>query len=488
MIRRKPMYIAIAKYHLLVKTPYSEKYDLVQKFRGIDLTHGTFNDPVDFMEAGLIRRDKWDCFHLDIPFAISNDEAVPCIINDTWIGAGHGHPCCVALYAPRHDKTIADVGSVWKDDAGVTFTLLHVATEDHLVFVSENIGTLCDYKFVMQISGKLTYVSDGANTAPIPAGEEQSTVYLTRAYKFTKKRVIIIKDGKERILYGSAECDSARIEEEYELRNPATVAPALTAARPSGGFTDQPDLGDFGETMLIHRMRYHILPDGTVLCDFEHEKTMDIRFDRWLGAMYQEKLDVFGGAIHRRIPKTLPLTLSDGTFDFNTPVSLEKGIYPESDPLITKEFWATPASPPDRVVDYFRDKEGHDRLGFACGYLPLYDGVPEKRLKHLTHTGYFKNTRKVYPTFMNGDLSSVRGIAYKKYFKQNADRASFYSITFEGKTYVYADFIEERALEIPACGRVTLYEKSEDVSYEVKNNTIFVKGANGYAVFICDVR
>ncbi|MBQ7033416.1 MAG: hypothetical protein IJN25_07150 [Clostridia bacterium] len=481
------MFVCMAKYQLLVQTPYSETYDLVQKFRGMTITHGSFNDPVDFMEAGLIRRDKWDCFHLDVPFAISNDEAVPCIINGIWHGAGHGYPCCVALYAPRHDKTVADVGSVWKDDAGVTFTLLRIPNEDYLVFVSENIGTLEDYKFVLHITGKLTYVSSGAHTAPIPAGEEQKTVYLVRAYKFTKKRVIVIQDGKERILFGSAHCDSARIEEEYEIRNPATVAPALTAARPLGGFSEQPDLGDYGETMLIHRMNYHLLPDGTILCDFNHEKTMSgVRFERWLGAMYQEKLDVYGGGIHRRVPKTLPLVCSDGTFDFNTPISLDPGIYPEGKPYITREFWATPDSPPDRVVDYFRDAAGHDRLGFACGYLPVYDGVPEKRLQHLTHAGLLNSTRKVYPTFMDGDLTKVRGIAYKKYFVQSTDRASFYTITFEGKTYVYVDFIEEKTLEIPCSGAVSLYEKSNDVSYEVENSTIIVKGTNGYAVFICE--
>ncbi len=480
------MFACISKYQLLVQTPYSETHDLVQKFRGMTITRGSFNDPVDFMEAGLIRKDKWDCFHLDVPFAISNDEAVPCIINGIWHGAGHGYPCCVALYAPRHDKTVADVGSVWKDAAGVTFTLLRIATEDHLIFVSENIGTLEDYKFVNQITDKLTYVSDGAHTSPIPADGEQKTVYLARAYKFTKKRIIVIKDGEERILFGSAHCDSVRIEEEYEIRNPATVAPALTAARPAGGFTDQPDLGDYGETMLIHRMQYHILPDGTVLCDFNHEKTMNIRFERWLGAMYQEKLDAYGGGIHRRVPKTLPIVCSDGTFDFTTPISLEPGVYTEGSPNITREYWAVPDSPPDRIVDYFRDAEGHDRLGFACGYLPLYDGVPEKRLQHLSHAGLLNRTRKVYPTFMDGDLTSVRGIAYKKYFPQETDRASFYSIAFEGKTYIYVDFAETNSLEIPAVGTVTLYEKSDDVSYEVKNDTIFAKGIKGYAVFICE--
>ncbi len=480
------MFACISKYQLLVQTPYSETYDFVQKFRGISITHGSFNDPVDFMEAGLIRKDKWDCFHLDIPVAITNDEAVPCIINGIWHGAGHGYPCCVALYAPRHDKTVADVGSVWKDEAGVIFTLLRIPTEDHLIFVSENIGTLVDYKFVMQITGSLTYISDGAHPSPIPACGEQKTVYLTRAYKFTKKRVITITDGKEQILFGSAHCDSVRIEEEYEIRNPATVAPALTAARPMGGYVAQPDLGDYGKTMLIHRMQYHILPDGTVLCDFNHEKTMDIRFERWLGAMYQEKQDAFGGSIHRRVPKTLPIVCKDGTFDFTTPISLEPGFYPESRPCITPEFWAVPDSPPDRIVDYFRDTEGHDRLGFACGYLPLYDGVPEKRLRHLDHAGLLNNTRKVYPTFMGGNFDKTRGIAYKKYFPQNTDRASFYTIAFEGKTYIYVDFVEEKSLEIPAKGTVTLYEKSEDVFYTATDDILSVTGKKGYAVFICE--
>ncbi len=480
------MFVCMAKYQLLVETPYSEEYDLVQKFRGIDLTHGSFNDPVDFMEAGLIRKDKWDCFHTDVPFAISNDEAVPCIINGIWLGAGHGHPACIALTAPGHGKTVRDIGSRWQDESGMTFTLLRILTEDHLMLISENIGTKEDYQFVLHAEGTLSFLSDGENTAPIPLGGEQKTIYLTRAYKFTKKRVVTIKDGKESILFGSAKCDSARIEEEYEIRNPATVAPALTAARPKGGFEVQPDLGEYGETMLIHRMNYHLLPDGTILCDFNHEKTMDIRFDRWLGAMYQEKLDVFGGAIHRRVPKTLPIVCSDGTFDFANPISLEPGKYTEGSPYITPEFWAVPDSPPDRIVDYFRDTEGHDRLGFACGYLPLYDGVPEKRLQHLSQAGLLNRTRKVYPTFMDGDLTTVRGIAYKKYFPQSTDRASFYTITFEGKTYIYVDFIEEKTLEIPVSGTVSVYEKSDDVTYAVSDGMLSVSGKKGYAVFISE--
>ncbi len=476
------MFVCMDKYQLLMQTPYSEKYDLVQKFRGLDITRGTFNDPVDFMEAGLIRKDKWDCFHLDIPIHLSNDEVPSSQINGHWNGAGHGDPCCIVLCAPRHGKTCADVGSVWKDCAGVTFTLLRIATEDHLIFVSENIGTLNDYKFVMQISGTLTYVSDGAHTGPIPASGEQKIVYLTRAYKFAKKRVIVTKDGKEQTLFGSAHCDSARIEEEYHHRNPATVAPALTAARPLGGYPEEPDLGDFGETMLIHRLCYHLLPDGTVLVEFKYEKKMPVRIELLLGVMYQERIDVFGGGIYRHIPKTLPVVCDEGTFDFSGLVPMAPGPFPKAK-FLHRDFWTDPMSPPDRNVDYFKDAEGNMQLAFACGFLPLYDGVPEKRLQHLENAALLYHSRKMYPIFMDGDVPDCHGIAYRKYFIPEKESGGFYTIETAGKIFIFADFFGENTFRIPTGGNVRLFEKSDSVSYTMENSTLTVSGQNGYAVF-----
>ncbi len=474
-------------YFCMVQTPFDAVHDLVQIFRGTDLAHSaSYNGQVDFQNAGLVIRDRWDPFHFDVPFSISMDEAPPAIINGHWIGGGHGDPCCVGLEAKAHGKTLSDIGSVWKDEQGVTFTLLRVDTENHLLFVSENLGSLEDYKFKLSIEGALTYVSHGENTESIPADGKQTVMYLARAYKFTEKRIIAIKDGKEEILQGSCECDSIRIEEAYLLRNPATVAPALTAARPEGGFTHPQDLADYGETMLRHRMYYHVLGDGTVLCDFDVEKTMDVRFELWMGVMHQEKQNAFGGFVHRRIPKTVPLQLKDGTFDFNTPICLERGFYPESKPRLTPNTWENPASPPDREVDYFRDPAGHDRAAFACGYLPIFDGAPAKRLEKLPDAAFLNNTRKYYPTFMSGDITSARGIAYKKYFATQHDRASFYTVPYAGKTYIFADIIEENTLEIPVSGKVSVYEKSDSISYEMKNNLLTVSGNQGYLVCICE--
>lgn len=476
------MFVCLDKYQLLVQTPFNKKYDLVQKFRGLNITRGSFNDPVDFMEAGFIRKDKWDCFHLDVPIHLSNDEVPSMQINGHWNGAGHGEPCCIVLTAPRHDKTCADIGSLWKDAAGVTFTLLRIATEDHLIFVSENVGTLTDYKFVMQITGTLTYVSDGANTASIPAFGEQKMVYLTRAYKFTKKRVMITKDGVDRVLYGGAECDSARIEEEYHHKNPATVAPALTAARPRGGYTTQPDLGNFGETMLIHRLTYHLLPDGAVLCEFQYEKKMPVRIELLLGVMYQERLDVFGGGIYRHIPKTLPFDCEEGTFDFSGLVPMAPGPFPKFK-FLHRDFWTDPMSPPDRNVDYFKDTEGNMQLAFACGFLPVYDGAPEIRRTHLDNSALLIRTRKMYPLFMDGDVPDCHGIAYRKHFVPEKEGGGIYTVKFAGKTYIFADFFAEKTLTIPVRGSVKLFEKSDSVTYAVENGILSVTGKKGYAVF-----
>lgn len=476
------MFVCLNKYQFLVKTPFNEKYDLVQKFRGMDLTRSHFNDPVDFMESGFVRKDKWDCFHLDVPIHMSNDEVPSMEINGHWNGAGHGDPCCIAIYAPRHDKTVADIGSVWQDEKGVTFTLLRIATEDHLIFVSENIGTLEDYKFVMHITGRLTYVSDGAHTAPISATDDQQTVYLTRAYKFTKKRVIITNDGKDSILFGSAECDSARIEEEYLHRNPATVAPMLTAARPRGGYTKEPDLGEFGETMLVHTLTYHLCPDGTIFCEFQYEKKMPIHISLLLGVMYQERLDIFGGGIFRHIPKTLPVVCEEGTFDFSGLVPMAPGPFPKFK-FLHRDFWTDPMSPPDRTVDYFKDTEGNMQLAFACGFLPLYDGAPEIRREHLDNAALLIRTRKMYPLFMDGDVPDCHGIAYRKHFIPEKDGGSIYSIKSNGKTYIYADLFNEKTVRIPVCGSVQLLEKSDSVSFMIENGKLSVTGKNGYAVF-----
>ena len=202
-----------------------------------------------------------------------------------------------------------------------------------------------------------------------------------------------------------------------------------------------------------------------------------------MGAMFQERIDAFGGGVRRYIPKTKHIDTPEGVFDFSRPYPLDSEIFPK-DKFVTEEYYTNPNSPPDRIVDYFFDEKGIAKLGFACGYLPLYDGAPEYRSKHLSEATELIYTRKAYPTFLTGTFSRVQGIAYKKYFPVSSNAASWYSVQAEGKTYLYADFFEQTTLQIPIQGKATLLEKSDSTTYKIHKNSLTLSSPKGYAVFI----
>lgn len=477
------MLVCTVKGYALVRTPFDEKHYLIQKFRGLERGVAFYNAPIDFMGAGLMLKEKWDYFHEDVPFTITTDEATPIYINGCFIGANHGQYSVIELYAPEHGKTIKDVGSIWQDENGVKFYLIRVIDDDLVAVISENKGeNVARYAFVNQVKGKLTFIENGENRAEI-SPQNQVRADLVSANRYKYKRVLAFTDGKCVPVRGEVECDYVQLEEEYDIINPATVGPAIAKGRPQGGYKEQPAYNAYGEPMCNVKWTYRVLPDGGIVCEFEMNKLMDVHVERFVGVMHQEKQDVYGGGIWRYIPKTLPYTCKDGTFDYSYPIPIShKAAYPYGG-AITKEFWATPDSPSERAVDYFRDENGHDCLAFATGFLPLFDGVPQIRKQYLFDTVVLKFTRKHYPTFMNGDVPNVKGVAYKKYFIPQADGASYYTVEADGKTFVCADFFKENTLKIPVKGDVSLYE-SEGVSYTLEEDEIVVQGVHGYAVFI----
>ncbi len=479
------MFISVAGGRVLFRTYFDEKYDLIQKFRGVDsLGLMRENSPVDFMESGLMQRDKWDFWHIDKPFALNTDEATPVIVNGCYIGANHGEHSAVLLYAPNHGKSVRDVGSLWRDENGVLFTLVRVNDADYLTVLSENVGeTVENYRFIKSVSGNLEYVENGEKTEKI-APVRQNTCDLRRSVRYKYKKIIGIKGGVETTVVGGYECDTAQIREEYEIINPATVAEELRRFRPRGGFVSEQDLAQFGKPMLSCKLTYIIEKDGTVLTLFDYKRLMEVHFSKVMGVMYQEKLDVYGGGIWRYFPKALPFDCEEGTFDFSTPVSIS-GAFPRKYEM-TREYWQENGSPNDRVVDYFRDENGNDKLSFACGYLPLFDGEKEVRNTSVCFPVYVYGTRKHYPTFADGELTNVKGIGYKKYFIPQKNRASCYSVKFDGKTYLYVDIFDSNYVDVNLPIEPKLLEKSEKIDFIYKNGKLKVCGEKGFAVFVVE--
>ncbi len=153
---------------------------------------------------------------------------------------------------------------------------------------------------------------------------------------------------------------------------------------------------------------------------------------------------------------------------------------------VDKEYAESPLALPDRFVDYFRDNDGKDKLCFACGFLPVDDGMPSERVKELDKLFLIRYTLKAYPFFKSGNVSGAKGVGYKKFFIPDKNRSAVYTINHDGKTYAYFDFMDKETLTLNANGKVSLFEKSDDVNYLFEKGLLTVSGENGYATFIIE--
>ena len=472
------------------RTHFSDEYDLVQVLCGLSSTPDK-NCPVDFRLAALQHKGCRDIWHMDQVLAFSTDECSPMVLNNEDIGGNHGHPCAIRVQAPNHGLDLRDVGSLWRDESGLTFTLLRVISAQTLLFLSENIGpSLTQYAFATAITGQLSYVENGLHTTPILPQSQQGGVQLTPAIRHTKREAVCLQNGQWVEATYNEGCEQAEIREEYEIINPATVAAAIREGRPEGGYQVAPSLA-VGEAMFLHRMTYRIEPDGTILCDFDHTCLQDVSMPCYLGIMHQLKCDVYGGGVWRYIPKVRPFTAKGKAVDFTRPFLTTQDTLPDYVPL-TPDLWTNPTSPPDRQLDFIRRADGTMAVGFASGFLPLDDGEPTRRAANITDATTIVSSCKTYPTFAGGLINMrkehrsfprLKGVAYKKYFLPCAQETSMYTIPHGADTYVYMDAFADvpQTLNYPTAAPAALLEAT--LPWQQTDSAITAQGSSGYAVF-----
>lgn len=484
------------------RTPFSEAFDLIQVFRGLQSSNTERNDPVDFRLAGLQRRGNCDIWHIDRALAFSTDECSPMVINDEDIGGNHGHPCGVRICMSAHGKDLRDVGSLWQDDAGMQWTLLRIISEDQLLFISENTGASKErYAFAGEVCGKMHYVGNGLHEEMIHPEKQYGGEQLTPAIRHIRREARGYRDGCWYALGYEENLERAEIHDVYEIVNPSTVAQAIRDGRPANGYPCQPSLAA-GEAMMRHEMVYHIHADGTVLCCFDHEMLQDVPVAEYLGIMYQEKCDAFGGGVWRCIPGTLPFEEDGITYDFSRPVCITGGPFPKAHALTVKD-WANPSCPPSRQVELLRNEAGCTQAAFAAGFLPVDDGEPARRAAQVSEAATIVASRKTYPTFAGGRTNFLRycdghgtqtkafrhlkGAAYKKYFQPACSGSTVYDIHCGGITYVFMDFHSDVPLcqcyDVPDGWKVKLLERADEAQWTQKQNSLQVTARQGYAVF-----
>ncbi len=474
----------------LVKTQFNDNCQIVHKFTNVAPTIGDLssNSPMDIVETGFIYSDNIDCYALDLIVGTMTDECPPCFLNGTIIGGNHGAPFAITVLSNNHKKTIKDVGAIYKDEAGVTFTLMRVVDENLLTFLSENKSKdNRSFDFTKKITGDLIYQNNGNDTTTIKI-ESQQVGYLCRGIRHVKKQVLAYKNEKwSPVVLYDLDCEKIKFREEFLVINPDDCAKELAKKRPKGGYDHEVDIACFGDAMVDYKVDYNILKDGTILVEFDHKKVQDCLWSTQRGIMSQNKRDAFGGGVYRLIPKTKLITDENGSYDFSTPYPLKGEAFPTRMEL-TEIFWQDKNSPPDRMIDVFRDENGNDKLCYTCGYLPLYDCVPSVRAKNTTSAFHIRKTRKIYPFVKNGDIETCKGVGYKKYFEPVENGILLHSVNYEDKNYIYVDFYKKGKCEYDIKGSVTLFEKSSDIDYVIKDNKLIVTcpkdNCGNFATFI----
>jgi hypothetical protein len=197
--------------------------------------------------------------------------------------------------------------------------------------------------------------------------------------------------------------------------------------------------------------------------------------------MFQEKPDLLGGGVYRYIPHTLPIECKEGVFNFNDGVLLS-GAFPSSQMLVP-EFFADKLNPPSSIIDILKDAEGKNKLAFAGGFLPIYDGRGEIRVNTLESACHIYSTRKAYPIFAQGDISAVKGVGYKKYFTTPQNKGCYYTVNLDGTTYLYALLTDQTELNIKTEKPPKLMQADSRLTVQTTQDTISLKGI-GAATFI----
>jgi hypothetical protein len=487
------MDVAKSGTDLAVRTAFSERYDLLQIMRGIESVPGQ-NSPVDFRLAALCDKGQTDIWHADRVLAFSTDECPPLVINGEDIGGNHGQPCLIRVTALDHNLFAKDTGSYWKDESGLGFTLMKTESRDTLLFLSDNIGpSAINYSFAKRITGRLARVDAGP--VEIVPQRQECGIQLTPAIQHTERKVLCFKDGESSEIINEVKgCERVETREAYEIINPATVAEAIRSARNREN-TVLPL--NAGKALARMRLVYHFEDDGTVIIEFDAEALGGAKIDCCLGVMHQLKCDAFGGGVSRYIPGLKPVTQCGKTYDFSRPYTTRRDTMPER-LLLTSDTWLNPDAPPDRQIDFLSDANGRKPVCFASGFLPVLDGVPSYRSRHITEAGTLVQSCKSYPTFLGGELnaqraregkgdvlgfSHIRGVAYRKYFTPTCDDAIMYTIPYNDEEYVCMDHFADgpRRLGLKLDQSQTAQILSSTLPCIIENGCVSTEGCNGYA-------
>lgn len=392
------------------------------------------------------------------------DDVAPLRADNTTIGANHGYRKAVITMA-AHGKTASDIGSVWSD--GVNQWVLIYIESSSKIAVSSRLGN------ISLSANSLTHVSGAVNTAAINTTSKTEGQWYP-AFKNRKLNVQV--DGLKidtSVVKTYGYSDTVAFHESYEIMAKTDIIEWLIANK-GQAWTSY----DAAPSILCN-YSYVFDKDGGCTIYASITALKEIPFTDW---MVTQSFKVADDSRKYYVPKTVAFTQDGVNYNFSQlqpmPNAITSSLYFDA----AKN--ESGANPVDRLIQF------DSNVGYATGYLPLLDAEPSKRLANAA-TKYLEvrnSSLKIYPRLLDSSKStldagdSFGAVAYRKYFKRDANRTAKYVVRSNIADFLYLDWHSAKTdvvtLPDDLVGRsFTVHEKSSNVTVLSKfaTNNIAVK-------------
>lgn len=360
-------YMSIKKsgHYIYVRTPFDSTQDLTQQFYDDSTQIPSLQNPLfNFGYALLIDNT--------IPKTVAGnwvdgtnvhsrtDDDCPVQESGTYIGANHGANCVRNVTVASHDKTDADLGSVWQDAGTKTWYLIKVVDSTHLWFVTDfSINGTYGYWYYDTAIGAspLSHVSGATHTANVVFSSTAVTQILPSVKNI---ELSFLMDGKDAITEGVAYNERSFLEVtvDYDIARPPFI---LAYMKSNIGSTIQDALDDDSVTADIHVQDVHRF-DSLGCCRHKTTlTTLEYIYQFRAGGIQSLGLTKTG----RKIFEYLPGTLTIGGSDYTIPVDITSGI---SLTIFDSTYWKDSNKPPYRGTQILKTTEDALIIGFSLGY------------------------------------------------------------------------------------------------------------------------
>ncbi|HEN9534221.1 TPA: hypothetical protein U9I93_000501 [Acinetobacter baumannii] len=406
--------------YALIRTPFSETLDLVQKvqYGTNDKWKNNVINPYEIktIPKSTAKESLANAYSTGTLVVSHPDDAAPLRYNNTYIGANHGVDSVRQIIHNGHGKANVDVGSIYQVE-GKNYTLIRVVDANNLWLFPDNVGT-SSTKWLYpkdSLSGKtLTHVSGGTNTADIVVSTSSlaDPVQLLPAVNNHVRKIIV--DGYKTITAsGFYDVESIEFVDTYNIVNPPSLISYLRAH--TGTSTDP----DFTVSSLDYdvnvQVSYKYAVNGSVTINSQYLRKSDINFE-FAGLTQALPLNFTGKTLLQYVPKVKPIVGSLKTWDFANIEDITTTIERVD---FLKANWVSANNPPDRMAQIVKNGANKE-FGHVVGY-SLERGATKPSIRqNTTDAGFIFTSRKMYPKALVGSLDSVvNTIAYRILFNPN---------------------------------------------------------------------